>query len=110
MSPTDAAAQNMSEEVNFEPRPSQESTNWIGTFTELAPEDFNKVHNAFLNVRKATLKVNGKELVKDVSFDLTSGQTLAIMGPSGAGKTVLMDLLTLEEIAYNPLMAVADKV
>lgn len=37
-----------------------------------------------------------KTILKGVSFSMFSGETLAVMGPSGAGKTTLMDLLTLE--------------
>ena len=32
-------------------------------------------------------------LMKDVSFQVQSGQMVAIVGPTGAGKTTLMNLL-----------------
>ena len=35
--------------------------------------------------------------VKGISGSVNSGEVLAIMGPSGAGKTSLIDLLTLED-------------
>jgi ABC-type multidrug transport system fused ATPase/permease subunit len=35
----------------------------------------------------------GKETISNVSFELQPGQTLAIVGTSGAGKTTLVDLL-----------------
>jgi len=31
--------------------------------------------------------------LKDVSFDLGQGQTLAIVGPTGAGKSTILNLL-----------------
>lgn len=40
--------------------------------------------------------VSEKDIVSDVSVSVKSGETLAIMGPSGAGKTTFLDLLTME--------------
>ncbi|CAG2112084.1 unnamed protein product [Medioppia subpectinata] len=40
-----------------------------------------------------------KEIIKNVSGEVKSGQMLAIMGASGAGKTTLLNVLT----ARNPL-------
>ena len=37
--------------------------------------------------------VPDKQLMKDVSFSANPGQTMAIVGPSGAGKTTLINLL-----------------
>lgn len=38
-----------------------------------------------------------KALISGISGSVVSGEVLAIMGPSGAGKTVLLNLLTLED-------------
>lgn len=38
-----------------------------------------------------------KEILKGISGVAKSGEVLAIMGPSGAGKTMLLNLLTLED-------------
>ena len=35
----------------------------------------------------------GQELMKDVSFHVSKGQTAAVVGPTGAGKTTLINLL-----------------
>ncbi|MBI1821963.1 MAG: ABC transporter ATP-binding protein [Nitrospirae bacterium] len=35
----------------------------------------------------------GREILKDVSFSVSSGQIVALVGPSGAGKTTLVNLL-----------------
>ena len=37
-----------------------------------------------------------KQILKGITGEVRSGEVLAIMGPSGAGKTMLMNLLTLE--------------
>lgn len=37
--------------------------------------------------------VAGEPVLQDVSFDLSAGQTVAIVGPTGSGKTTLMNLL-----------------
>ena len=35
----------------------------------------------------------GEEILKDISFELKAGQSLAILGPTGSGKTSLINLL-----------------
>jgi ABC-type multidrug transport system fused ATPase/permease subunit len=53
--------------------------------------DFNaslKVSNLYF-----TYDSTGPETISDISFELPAGQTLAIVGTSGAGKTTLVDLL-----------------
>ena len=37
--------------------------------------------------------IEGKPILKDVSFDVLPGQTVAVMGPTGSGKTTLIHLL-----------------
>ncbi len=37
---------------------------------------------------------NGKKALNDISFSLTQGQTLGIMGMTGSGKTTIIDALT----------------
>ena len=52
---------------------------------------------AFRDVRFEVGKKNArKEILHGVSGQVCSGEVLAILGPSGAGKTCLIDLLTLE--------------
>ncbi len=40
-----------------------------------------------------SLRVPGKTILDDISFAASAGETVAIVGPSGAGKTSLLDLL-----------------
>eukprot|EP00605_Chrysophyceae_sp_TOSAG23-4_P001823 GSChrysophyteH1.ASY1.ANO1.2013.1 assembled CDS len=44
---------------------------------------------------------SGKRIVRDVSGECNAGSTLAILGPSGAGKTSLLNLLTLNPTGYS---------
>ncbi|UUX33002.1 ABC transporter ATP-binding protein [Fundicoccus culcitae] len=36
----------------------------------------------------------GKDILHDVSFDIEAGQTIALVGPTGAGKTTIINLLS----------------
>ena len=46
-----------------------------------------------IDVRELTIEVDGRRLLDRVSFSLPAGATLAIVGPTGAGKTTLVDAL-----------------
>jgi ABC-type multidrug transport system ATPase subunit len=46
-----------------------------------------------LEFKDLTFSVNGKQILNGVSGAATPGHVVAIMGPSGAGKTSLLDLL-----------------
>lgn len=47
-----------------------------------------------LQVKGLTKSFGGVMAVADVSFDLTRGETLGIIGPNGSGKTTLVNLIT----------------
>jgi zinc transport system ATP-binding protein len=46
-----------------------------------------------LEVKKASVVLNGETIVRGVSFDLAEGESLAIIGPNGAGTTVFLRAL-----------------
>jgi ATP-binding cassette subfamily B protein len=46
-----------------------------------------------IEVRALTIEVDGRKLLDGISFALPAGATLAIVGPTGAGKTTLVDAL-----------------
>jgi putative ABC transport system ATP-binding protein len=49
--------------------------------------------DTILQAAHLTREVNGKVIVRDVSFDVARGELLAIAGPSGSGKSSLLRLL-----------------
>jgi ATP-binding cassette subfamily B protein len=53
-----------------------------------------------IDVRGLTIAVDERRLLDDVSFAVPAGTTLAIVGPTGAGKTTLVDaLVRLQDVA-----------
>ena len=47
----------------------------------------------FLKLSNLRLKIEGEVLIKDISFELKAGESLAVTGASGSGKTLLGKLL-----------------
>lgn len=47
-----------------------------------------------LSVNAFSLSLGDKTLIKDLSFEITDGQVLSIMGPSGIGKSSLLHFLS----------------
>jgi len=47
-----------------------------------------------INIQNITKKFKSTEALKDISFDISKGEIVGILGENGAGKTTLMRLLT----------------
>ena len=52
-----------------------------------------KAPKASLSFNKVSLSIGEAQLVDEVSFEAPSGKTIALVGPSGAGKTSLINLV-----------------
>ncbi len=76
------------------------SANKIYELYETAPEVENSNHLRSkrgrirsIEFRDVSLELGGQKILDHINLKVTSGKTLAIMGPTGAGKTILISLL-----------------
>jgi len=49
--------------------------------------------NDCIELKNVSFAYGEKEVLKDINFKISKGSTVALVGPSGGGKTTLMDLL-----------------
>ena len=65
---------------------------------------------ALLEVKNIEKHFGDTQVLRDISFSLTEGQALAIIGSSGSGKTTLLRCLNFLEAPDSGTIAVRDKV
>ncbi|MGI9294909.1 MAG: zinc ABC transporter ATP-binding protein ZnuC [Pseudomonadales bacterium] len=46
--------------------------------------------DSLLELKKVSIALGGREIVRDVSFNVATGQIVTLIGPNGAGKTTLV--------------------
>lgn len=47
-----------------------------------------------ITVRNVNKSINGKKILKNISFDVYEGEIVGLVGPNGAGKSTLMKVMT----------------
>lgn len=50
--------------------------------------------NYLIEVKKITKKINGKVILKDISFNVKKGTITVLLGPNGSGKTTTLKILS----------------
>lgn len=79
---------------------SQETEDYSPEFPEINPID---AHIDFKEVGFSYTK--GTEVLKDINFTVESGKTVALVGPTGAGKTTIVKLISR---FYDPVRGVIE--
>ena len=54
-----------------------------------------------LSIENLTLKRDGKQLATGVNIEIKSGEKIAIIGPSGTGKSTLLQFLLYGKLGYD---------
>ena len=54
-----------------------------------------------IKVESLNKNIKGKVILKDISFEVTEGECVALIGPNGAGKTTLLDCLLGDKLVSS---------
>ena len=57
-------------------------------------EDGRTIGGTLMEMRNITLRFGGVEAIKDISFDIRTGEIRAIIGPNGAGKSSMLNVIS----------------
>jgi ATP-binding cassette subfamily B protein len=66
------------------PRPVAQKTNWASRLQQIEEIRFENVYFSY---------VDGKNILQNITFSIRAGETVAVVGPTGAGKTSLINLI-----------------
>jgi ATP-binding cassette, subfamily B, bacterial len=66
----------------------------LGSSEEAANGSYDKPIQKTIQLKNVNLEYAGKKVLKDINFEIHIGQKTAIVGPTGAGKSLLINLLT----------------
>lgn len=61
-----------------------------------------------LLAKNITKKIDGREILKDVSLSLESGEIVSVIGPSGAGKTTLLRAISLIDFPNSGALTIGE--
>lgn len=58
------------------------------------PHDHHEHEQPILDVRKLTVRYNGRAALEEITFHLHDGERVAVVGPNGAGKSTLFKVIS----------------
>ncbi|MGE5378911.1 MAG: metal ABC transporter ATP-binding protein [Bacteroidota bacterium] len=58
------------------------------------PHSHHETNQPILDVRKVSVRYNGRQALQDITFHLHPGERIAVVGPNGAGKSTLFKVVS----------------